>query len=69
MSGNSNPIEPEVTVAIENTSFTVGELQAFIDRVRSIDGMNPNARIHIECDEESIHGFRLYATTNELADV
>jgi hypothetical protein len=42
--------EPEITVTITDTEFSVGELREFLDTVTSIDGMSSNALIAVKLD-------------------
>lgn len=42
--------EPEITVSIRATEFTVRELQEFLDTIRAVDGMPADALIAVKLE-------------------
>lgn len=55
--------EPEISVSITDTEFTIDELQEFIQRVLSVDGMPPNPLVTVDHDHGSPMGYTLRAST------
>lgn len=56
--------DPDVTVTLTDSEFSLGELEAFIARIRAIDGMPQNALVGVRViDGMPTMRFELTAST------